>query len=760
MAENVDQKSRWLYRFGPFRVDPERELLLRDDETVSLAPKAFQVLLVLIRSEKRLVTKDELLKAVWPDTFVEEANLSRNVFLLRKALGESPQDRQYVVTVPGRGYRFAEDVEFVPDEEVQIVAASHSTVQIEVKETRPVLWVWIAVAAVMLGAAGVVGWRVLSRPKGLQAGGTLVLADFANSTGDPVFDGTLRQGLATQLQQSPVLQIMDDALLQRDLQLMKVPAGGAITNQIAHDVCVREGAAASVEGSIARLGSSYAITLLANNCADGKTLAREQVQATDKEHVLNALGSSATALRRKLGESLGSIQQRDRPLQQATTPSLEALKDYTTGMEIMNPGHYMSAIPLFERAIAIDPHFTMAYYLLGIAYEQAGDMKRSGEYARKAFSLADRVSEEERIDITAYYYRATGDLDKQIDAWQLAARSNPRKWGSYNQLSVIYIDMGRFEEALQQAEMSEQLQPDAEPPYRRELDAFLCLGQYAQAHLVAGRVRQMKIDGPRIHQRFLELGYLEDDQAAIAREKQWFAGRPDEYLSIGLEAANLHAHGQRRAAHTRYRQAADLARRLGLGPVADEIDDADARAAALSGDCSIAHRLGRPAMALALCGETARAEKLAAEMTQAFPEGTIWNAVQRPQINALLALKRNDAQESVETMAPALPFERAYPGAPYVRGLAYLELHKGSEAVTEFRKITDHRGASWAATWVHPDWGQYYSLAYLGLARGYAIAGDTAQARKAYEQLFAWWKDGDKDAPALLQAKAEYARLP
>jgi eukaryotic-like serine/threonine-protein kinase len=759
VGESVDQRSRSKYRFGPFRVDAERELLLRDDQTIPLAPKAFQVLLVLIRSEKRLVTKEELLKRVWPDTFVEEANLSRNVFLLRKALGESPQDRQYVVTVPGRGYRFAEDVQFVPEEEVQIVAASRSTVEIEVKETRPWAWIWM-VAAVVLVVGGVAGWRLfVTRARGLQAGGTLVLADFTNSTGDPVFEGTLRQGLATQLQQSPVLEIMDDSVLQRDLRLMKVPPGATITSELAHDVCVREGAAATIEASIARLGSRYAITLLANRCADGKTLAREQVQAEDKDHVLNALGSSAAGLRSKLGESLGSIEQRDRPLEQATTSSLEALKAYSTGLAILGTGHYLAAIPLFERAIAIDPHFTMAYYVLGVAYEVAGDMKRSAEFARQAFSLVDRVSENERIDITAYYYRATGELDKEMNAYRLAARNEPRKWSSYNQLALILIDMGRFEEGLQEAQKANQLRPDNEGPYRRQLDAYLCLNQFSQAHNVAAKVQEMKIDGPRIHQRFLELGYVENDQAAIARETQWFAGRPEEYLSLGLQAANLYGHGQRRAAHKEYQRAAQTARQMGLGSVGDEIEDADARAAALSGDCSIAHNLGRPAMALAMCGETARAEKLAAETTQDLPNGNIWNAVQLPQVNALVALNQKHPDKSVEVLASALPFERAYPGAPYVRGLAYLGMHKGTEAVTEFRKIVDHKGASWGATWVHPDWGQYYSLAYLGLARGYAMAGDTAQAKQAFEQLFAWWKDGDRDTPVFLQAKAEYGRL-
>jgi eukaryotic-like serine/threonine-protein kinase len=263
------------------------------------------------------------MKMVWPDTFVEEANLSRNIFLLRKALGETPQDHQYIVTVPGRGYRFAEEVQLVP-EELNIVAATHSRVQVQVKETTP--WGWITVAVIVVVAVAVGTFKLfVHRSSALTEKDSVVLADFVNSTGEPVFDGTLRQGLAVELEQSPFLRIMDDARLRRDLRLMNLQPGARISNQTAHDVCVREGGAATIEGTIANLGKSYVITLQAITCQDGATLAREQIQAEDKEHVLNALGSATTAMRSKLGESLNSIKQLNRPLEQATTPSLDAL---------------------------------------------------------------------------------------------------------------------------------------------------------------------------------------------------------------------------------------------------------------------------------------------------------------------------------------------------------------------------------------------------------------------------------------------------
>ena len=617
----------------------------------------------------------------------------------------------------------------------------------------------VVVSGAVVAVALVGGYFYTHRAPKLTDKDTIVLADFTNTTGDPVFDGTLRQGLAVQLEQSPFLKVMDEEQLHHDLRLMNLQPGTRISNQVAHDVCVREGGAVTIDGAIANLGKSYVITLRAITCQDGTTLAREQIQAEDKEHVLNALGSAATAMRRKLGESLNSIQKLNRPLEQVTTPSLEALQAYTAGLSIMGQGHFLAAVPLFERATAIDPNFALAYYLEGIAYEQAGDMERSAEYGKRAFSLVDRVSETERTEITAYYYRATGELGKEIDAYQLAARNYLHRWSAYNQLSVVYIDMGQFEEGLKEGLEAARLQPDVEPPYRRELDAYICLDRLPEADQVEAKVQALGIDGSRIHQRFLELAYVEDDKAAIAKEIQWFAGKPEEYLSFGLQAADLNMHGRRRESHELYQRAAETALRQGFRYVADEFEEVDARADALAGNCRSVRRLGRPALALAMCGESVAAEKLAAGTSKALPNGTIWNAVQLPEIQAMIALHRDEPAKSVELLTSASPYERAYPDASYVRGLAYLRMHKGAEAAAEFQKIVDHKGANWGATWIHPNWGQYYSLSYLGMARGFALAGDSVKARNAFENFFELWKDADPDLPVLKRAQEEYAKL-
>jgi eukaryotic-like serine/threonine-protein kinase len=621
-------------------------------------------------------------------------------------------------------------------------------------------WAASGGAIVVIVGLAVGSWLLFSRKAhALTDKDTIVLADFTNTTGDPVFDGTLRQGLAIQLEQSPFLKIMDDEQVQQDLRLMSLPAEGRITNQIAHDICVRDAAAATIDGSIESLGKNYVITLHAITCQGGATLAREQIQAGDKEHVLNALGTAATAMRAKLGESLDSIQKLNRPLEQATTPSLEALQNYTAGFSEMGQGQFLDAVPLFERAIALDPNFAMAYYMLGAAFDNAGDVERSREYMQKAFGLIDRVSEFERDLITASYYSYNGQSDKAIDAYRLGIQNYPRFWGFQNDLSADYIDLGQFEEGLKEGQEATGLEANVEPPYRRQLDAYICLDRLAEAKQLAEKLRAQGRGGARIHQRFLEIAYVEGDDAVAAREIQWFAGKPTEYLSFGLQAANQNARGKRRESSKLYQRAAETALRHGLRNAAAEFEEADARADALSGNCQTVRRLGRPALALAMCGDAAQAEKLAAETSNLFPNGTLWNAVNLPAIRAAIALKRDQPAKAVELLASASPYERAYPELAYLRGLAYLGLRKGGEAAAEFEKILDHKGANWGSDWQHPYWGQFYSLSYLGLARASALAGDTAKARAAYHDFLTLWKDADPDIPILMQAKAEYAKL-
>jgi Tfp pilus assembly protein PilF len=615
----------------------------------------------------------------------------------------------------------------------------------------PKLWKVIVPAAAGVLAAFVAGYFYSHRTPKLTDKDTMVLADFVNTTGDPVFDGTLRQAVAIQLEQSPFLKIMDDQQVGQDLRLMSLPPGGHITSQIAHDICVRDAAAATIEGSIASLGKNYVVTLQAVTCQGGATMAREQVQAEDKERVLPAVGTAATAMRAKLGESLSSIEKLNRPLQQVTTPSLEALQNYTAARAELDQGQFLAAVPLLERATALDPNFARAYSLLASASYSAGDVARTCEYDRKAFALIDRVSDYERNFIAAGYYQdCTGELDKAIDALRLGSRNYPREWASHNDLSDVYIVVGQFEEALKEAQEAVRLQPRAEPPYRHELSAYLGLDRYGEIKELVERARAQGFDGPRFHWRLLEIAFAESDQPAADREIQWYAGKPAEYISLGLQAKQADSLGQRRKARDLYARASETALRRALPSVASDFSTSDALADALTGNCQTAHRLGRPSLALALCGDTAQAEKFAADTSKRLPNGTLWNSVQLPTIRAGIELKRVQPAKVVTLLAPALPFERAYAEAPYLRGLAFLRLHKGADAAAEFQKILDHKGANW---------GLYYSLSYLSLARASAVAGDKAKAGKAFQDFFALWKDADSDIPILKEAKADYAKL-
>ena len=578
---------------------------------------------------------------------------------------------------------------------------------------------------------------------------TIVLADFVNNTGDPIFDGTLRQGLAIQLEQSPFLKIMDDEQVQRVLRLMSLPPGARITNQIAHEICVREGAAATIDGTIASLGKSYVITLQAIACQDGATLAREQIQADDKEHVLNAVGTAATAMRGKLGESHNSIQKLNRPLEQATTPSLEALQNYTAGFSEMSQGHFLAAVPLFERAIAIDPNFAMAYYFLGVAFDQAGDMARSRGICETGFPF-DRPGFRVRAgpDHCAYYYRATGELDKAIDAYQLGIRNYPRYWGFHNNLSIIYIDLGQYEEGLKEGLEAARLQPNVEPPYRRQLDAYICLDRLPEARQLAEKLRAQGLDGARIHQRFLEMAYIEDDQAAIAREIQWFAGKPEEYLSLGLQAANRNVHGQRRESHKLFQRAAETALRRGLRNAASEFEEADARADALVGqlpDRAPPGASGPGAGDVRRCGPGGEARR-----------GDFEAFSKRNHLECRAATRdsRGDRAQSRSTGRRAWNCWHPPRHTSALTSMRFICAAWLTCVCIRARRQRLSSGKSWitrapigALPGVHPYWGQFYSLSYLGMARGSALAGDTAKAKKAFQDFFELWKDADPGHP-------------
>jgi DNA-binding winged helix-turn-helix (wHTH) protein/tetratricopeptide (TPR) repeat protein len=778
MPAGADQQPKQLYEFGPFRVDPEKELLLRGEENVPLTPKTFQILLVLMRHNKEVVTKDDLLKSVWPDTFVEEANLSRNVFLLRKALGESPQDHQYIVTVPGRGYRFAEDVRLVADQELSIVAASHSKVQMEVSETKP--WPWIAVAAVLLIAVSVGAFRVLFRgsPK-LTAKDTVVLADFSNSTGDPVFDGTLRQGLAVQLEQSPFLNLISDRRIQTTLRLMNQPADARITGQTAQEICERTGSAAVVEGSIGMLGSNYVIGLRAKNCGNGEVLGEEQSEVSRKEDVLKALDDIASKLRGRLGESLSSVQKYSTPLDEATTPSLEALKAYSAGIKLGFTSGWGAGIPLFKRAIEIDPHFAMAHAHLGLWYSSVGESELAQESAIRAYELRDRANDREKFFITAMYQRdVAGNLEAGHQTLELWAATYPHDSYVHGLLSGFCSQgTGRYEQSIEEAKQALAIDPDFTPAYINLGFSYFYLDRLSEAKSVVAQALGRKMNVPEILLLNFYLASLAGDEKGMSEATNLAKNAPaaEDWITYS-QALVLARSGRLRMARETTERAMELAGQSGQRERAATYEAGEASWEALIGNSSAAAKdataalkssRGRDveyaaAFALALAGDYARAKSIANDLAKRFPEDTSVKFNYLPALRGLFALHDGSPERAVELLQSAVPYEFAVPSVDFntffgganpiwVRGEAYLAEHKGAEAAAEFQKIIDHKGLLGS--------DPIGALAPLELGRAYAIAGDRTKAKMAFQDFLSLWKDGDPELPLHKQAKTELARL-
>ena len=624
-----------------------------------------------------------------------------------------------------------------------------------------------AVAALALIAAGIFAWQKTHRPP-LTDRDVVVMADFANTTGDAVFDGALKQALAIQLEQSPFLKIMDDREVRNGLRFMGRQPDERVTSQIAREICERAGDKATISGSIGGLGNAYVIALEATNCHTGENLAREQVEAGGKEQVLKAVATAANRLRARLGESLASIQKLNYSFQQATISSLEAFQAYGLGEDQrVRSANWLAAIPHYERAVELDPNFAIAYARMATMYSNLGERERGIEFAKRAFSLIDRVTEHERLYIASRYYSSvTGDMDKTIEMYQAWVQAYPRDFSPHVNLGVQYGAAGQWEKAEEEEQQAIRLEPNGAVPYGDLVNDYIHLDRFDEAKATAEKAIAMKIDGANLHNFLLRVAYIEGDQASVQRQIQWFSGRPEEYTSVNTQATQAGYLGQRRAAVELSSRAAEMARRRKLAAVAAGLAAGQANGDALLGSCETARMeahsalalvagdtlpsAGGAAVALALCGDVAEVEKWANEVSTLFPTATIWNAVALPLLHAIIELQRNQPAKAIELLQAAVPYERSDQGVIYLRGLAHLRLKHGPEAAAEFQKILDHKGAYWGMT---------YALSYVGLARAAVLSGDTAKAKKAYQDFLALWKDADSDIPILAEARKEYAAL-
>jgi serine/threonine protein kinase/tetratricopeptide (TPR) repeat protein len=601
----------------------------------------------------------------------------------------------------------------------------------------------------------------------------IVLADFDNKTGDAVFDDALKQALAVQLAQSPFLNILSDRKVEETLHLMGRGSNERITRDIARELCIRTGCKAFLSGSISNLGGQYVVGVDAIGCSSGDTLAKEQEEAATKQDVLKALGKAASSLRGKLGESLATIQKFDVPVE-ATTPSLEALKAFSMGITTFRAKGNAEAIPFYKRAIELDPNFAVAYASLGLVYGNLGQASLAAENIKKAYDLRDRVSEREKYRISALYYdKVTGELEQASQVYELWGKSYPQDVVPPGNLAVIYAYLGQIEKSLYQTQESQRLAPDA-TGYSNLTGTYLALNRLDDAEKTIEEAQKHNLAGDFLHLAIYQLAFLNSDAAEMERQVSWASGKPGtEDLLLSFQSDTEAYYGHLTRARDFSRRAVDAAVRAdsketaAIWQVNAALREAEfGNLVTAKQDVAAALRLtpGRDvemlgALALARSGETVQAKTIVGELEKSYPSQTVLKVYWLPTIKAAIELNANNAAQSLVFLEAAAPFELGGPPQfqlgtlypAYIRGQAQLMAHNGAAAATEFRKFLDHRGIV-----LNFPLG---ALAHLGLARAYALSGDAAKARTAYQDFFALWKDGDPDIPILKEAKSEYAKL-
>jgi eukaryotic-like serine/threonine-protein kinase len=767
-------------RFGSFEADLQEGKLTKTGGRIRLQDQPFRILALLLERPGQLVTREEIRQKLWSqDTFVEfDDALNTAVRKLREALNDSANNPRFLETVPRRGYRFVAPVAWPPEPQAVALIRSRGP-------RHPYLW--LAAALIVAGAAVGGSWHLLRPGSQITPEDTIVLADFANSTGDAIFDDTLKTALSVSLRQSPFLNVLSDSQAAKTLQQMTRPADTKLSPEVARELCQRAGSKAYLAGSIGSLGNKYVLGLKAVNCQSGDTLAEEQVTESSKENVLDALGEAASKLRGELGESLATVQKFDVPLAQATTPSLEALKAYSLARKAFNEKGTAAALPYDQRAIELDPNFATGYWAVSNDYYSLGELGRANEYSNKAFQLREHASERERLAIIAdYYSNVTGELDKEVQTYQDEIESYPRESRAYANLAIVYAEQGQYKIAAEVTRQAVRLAPDRVYLYENLASFAIALQRFDELRQIGHEVQARKLDAFILHNALYALAFLGADSAAMAEQQQWFASKPD-YENWGLALASdtegYGGHlGKARELTKRAVNSAIQANSKENGAIWQTIA---AQRAAAYGNAAEARQSAaealklaptsqgvesEAALAFAMAGDTARAESLAQDVGRRFPLDTQVQSLWLPAIQAQLALDRKNPASALNASHGVSPVELGQIAFVanisclnhvYIRGEAYLAAGHGSAAAAEFQKILDHSGIVWNC-WTG-------ALAHLGVARANALqsrnsqGADAATARvralAAYTDFLTLWKDADPDIPILKQAKAEYANL-
>jgi DNA-binding winged helix-turn-helix (wHTH) protein/tetratricopeptide (TPR) repeat protein len=781
-----------LYRFEEFTLDPANRSLTRSGQVIPLSAKSCQVLTYLVRNADRVVTKDELLKAVWPESFVEESNLPGYVSGLRKALTDRSS---LIATVPGLGYKFTAVVTSgaPPDLSLQPVAPANlapledleieqmrETTRVVVRETstqlpslpalmpapRPLLpgWaVWTSLTVLVLTAAAIA--YIVHRNAEPQQLSKVVVADFLNLTGDPAFDHTLKTSLELSISQSPYIQSMSSAEIDSTLAMMQKPTDSPLLGDLALELCRRENYQALLRGKIAP-GSkwgSYALSLEVVNCITGKSIGELHADAYNKDAILSALDDLALRARRSLGESAASIGEFDVPIMNESTFSFEALQAFNTGSNLGSEGKIVECIPYFQKAIELDPKFAMAQAGLGTAYTALGDTKKGADYSRKAFDLSAAVSQSERFYLRFNYSAFTlRDLDSALQEAQDWTRVYPRDLAGWQSLGYIQIQLGHYAESALATEHSLQLNAiKYESTYGNLADAYMREGRFAEAKRLIAESQAQNKDAASLHQLLLQMAYLEQDPQAVQREIQWCNSHPEKWILLETQAIFAADTGRAADSEALYQRTFDDASQENQSALVDGMMLDEAAAEVDLGEIAKAGKIlaqikdhtGATWAVLATKAGSTTAADAFLKLPLADPHGTVDNKVLIPELKAVAALHRNDPQAAIALLELSRPYELAFLEVIDVRAQAYLIANQPAKAAAEYQKLIDHPAVE------EPTMPRTY-LAHLGLARAYALAGRPQDSSKQYDLFFNLWKDADKNLPILLQAHQEYTRLP
>src|ERR1035441_494278 len=770
-----------IYRFGAFRVEPGARSLTVNEQPVPLTPKAFDLLLYMARNPGRLLTKEELLAAVWPDSIVEEGNLSQNVFLLRKALAETGKENRYILTITGRGYQFAAPMETEASQLVVHAALTQTTAIVEEEYfdslpeklpdrllaagRRSRRWIWVGSAALaVMAVGGAIAYRAAPPPI-LSGHRRIVVADFVNHGNDPAFDLTLRRALEIELGQSPYLSVLPQSKVAETLRMMGREANENLSEPTAREVCARNSGQAVIAGEIVSVGSHYLVTLDALDCATGNAIWRAKAEATSKEDVLGSLDRVTEQVRRQLGESPHSIKQFDVPIYQATTRSFDALVAYSKGNAILASSNAAGAIPLFDRAIELDSKFALAYEGRGSALYNLQEHKRAADDYAKAYALRDGATETEKLAIAAHYYRSVDeDLERTADTYRGWTKLYPSDNAPWENLANTYILMGRHRESGAAAREALKLEAKSVQAYVTLARAQKKANLFEDAKATCREAFAHGLDSWHLHSILFQIAYAQQDQDGMARESRWDKGKTTENETLDNVAFAAATGGRIQFAHQVFRAAIEASRREQLEdfPAAVLLDEAqvdlfagflreaqsEAEKVSLDQETEVSTQAGITA---ALAGGTAYAAEVIARMRSDPRRSVLRDRVDIPLLQATAAIYRKRAGEAVGLLEPAQVYELRDYIIPFLRGRAYLEAKIPDRAIAEYRAITDNPG-------IDPI-SPMYPLAYLGLARAHSLEGKRVESRAAYERFFELWKDADANLPVLREARREYAKL-